>query len=614
MKHTRFKIFTYEDELVTSDATIYHLQSHVNLAKAFNFNATSTAGFIGIIVALISIGILYEGLYFLKKDLFEKFLKLRKATQSQGSLLQFDTTVEPDFPHATGDANPRNSLLGGGDADSVEQLHARRTARRPASQSIAGSPEIIYLFISSVLHGCYAFIGYTLMNAVMTFNTWILIATISGMGIGYFFFRTPGDTCEDDCHSSSPVETFCRGDSDSDKTAECVSGNDGAQQDLSPGRNRRLPSSNRNEEALLPQNQSQCNKDDHKQAKNMNMTRMSKLEHVFFVITVLQLVGDFKMSENAEGTWCLIESDPGVFTELIREFGCKGLQVEELWSLEEEDFNRLKPVHGLIFLFKWIGPSTSGSSGGSVVEDSRLEKIFFPRQVINNACASFAIISTLMNLEHSDVELGKVLSEFKDFTKSFDPAMKGLALSNSETIRSVHNSFARQTLFEFEEKAASKDDDVYHFVSFLPINGRLYELDGLRDGPVDHGAIPDGKEWTNLVRTVLQERINRYNEGEIHFNLMAIVSDRKTQAERKLADLEAIGQATPDKVLELKQILVEEEAKRSRFKLENIRRKHNYLPLIVQFLKELAQQKQLLPLYEKAKEKSQTRVKKQPAS
>jgi len=320
------------------------------------------------------------------------------------------------------------------------------------------------------------------------------------------------------------------------------------------------------------------------------------------------------MSETVEGTWCLIESDPGVFTELIREFGCKGLQVEELWSLEEDDFNRLKPVHGMIFLFKWIGPSTVGNSGGSLVEDGRLDKIFFPRQVINNACATFAIISILMNLEHQDVELGKVLGEFKEFTKSFDPAMKGLALSNSDVIRTVHNSFARQTIFEFEEKAASKDDDVYHFVSFLPINGRLYELDGLRDGPIDHGAIPDGKDWTTVVRSVLQERINRYNEGEIHFNLMAIVSDRKSQAEKKLADLEATGQASPEIVLELKQILLEEEAKRNRFKLENIRRKHNYLPLIVQFLKELAQQKQLIPLYEKAKEKSQSRTKKQPAS
>ena len=82
---------------------------------------------------------------------------------------------------------------------------------------------------------------------------------------------------------------------------------------------------------------------------------------------------------------------------------------------------------------------------------------------------------------------------------------------------------------------------------------------------------------------------------------MAIVSDRKLESERKLADLEASGQAEPEKILELKQIIEEEEAKRQRFKIENVRRKHNYLPLIVEFLKELAQQKQLLPLYERAK-------------
>jgi len=44
----------------------------------------------------------------------------------------------------------------------------------------------------------------------------------------------------------------------------------------------------------------------------------------------------------------------------------------------------------------------------------------------------------------------------------------------------VHNSFARQTLFEFDSKKAEKDDDVFHFVSFLPIGGRIYELDGLK--------------------------------------------------------------------------------------------------------------------------------------
>ncbi|CAD7002975.1 unnamed protein product [Ceratitis capitata] len=239
------------------------------------------------------------------------------------------------------------------------------------------------------------------------------------------------------------------------------------------------------------------------------------------------------MSDGA-GSWCLIESDPGVFTELIRDFGCEGVQVEEIWSLDPDLFKDLEPIHGLIFLFKWVQDE---ETTGTVVKDDRLDNIFFAKQVINNACATQAILSILLNCQHKDIKLGPTLSEFKEFSQSFDPFNKGLTLSNAPKIRSVHNSFARQTLYELDTKNQNKDDDVFHFIGYIPINGRLYELDGLKEGPVDLGAVEADQNWIDVVRPIIEKRMQKYSEGEIHFNLMAIVSDRLKIYQQKIDEL-----------------------------------------------------------------------------
>jgi len=292
------------------------------------------------------------------------------------------------------------------------------------------------------------------------------------------------------------------------------------------------------------------------------------------------------------GQWCLIESDPGVFSELIKEFGCNGLQVEELWSLDESAFSDLKPIYGLIFLFKWKGENEE--QGKVLFGDT---EVFFAKQVINNACATQAIISVLLNIQNPEIKIGDTLTQFKDFTSAFDPALKGMSLTNADRLREVHNSFARQNMFEFDSKIPEKDDDVYHFVAFVPFKGRVYELDGLKPGPIDHGSYTE--DWISVVRPILQSRIAKHAATEITFNLMAVVGDKLLDLQKQLEGVAGEEAA----VAEVKEKIRVEEEKRANYKIENIRRKHNYLPLIMEMLKILSEKGMLLPLTLKAKEK-----------
>lgn len=95
---------------------------------------------------------------------------------------------------------------------------------------------------------------------------------------------------------------------------------------------------------------------------------------------------------------------------------------------------------------------------------------------------------------------------------------------------------------------------------------------------------------------------------------MAVVSDRKMIYERQLEEVLStsgmMGMETDEfesEVPRLRMLIDYEDVKMARYRQEMARRKHNYLPFIVVLLRILAEEKKLLPLFEKAKERASKR-------
>ncbi|KAI5793909.1 ubiquitin carboxyl-terminal hydrolase [Peziza echinospora] len=238
--------------------------------------------------------------------------------------------------------------------------------------------------------------------------------------------------------------------------------------------------------------------------------------------------------------WSTIESEPAVFNELLKNIGVKDTQVEEVYSLDEESLNTIKPVHGLIFLFRW-----KSEVDVDELEFACPEGVWFANQVTDNLCASLAMLNIVMNCP--DIDIGENLSSFKEYSKDLSPPLRGLALANFEYLRQCHNAFARKSemtdadmnlIDALKKKKAAggeeEDDEAFHFIAYIPISDSLWELDGLKRQPVKLGSCTNDS-WLSLATPKIQERILRYEQDEIRFTLLAIVKKPLTIHRAKLS-------------------------------------------------------------------------------
>lgn len=139
------------------------------------------------------------------------------------------------------------------------------------------------------------------------------------------------------------------------------------------------------------------------------------------------------------------------------------------------------------------------------------------------------------------------------------PENKGWAIGNTPELACAHNAHAMpQAKRRLDNKVSGVPAgrctaaEAFHFVSYVPINGSLFELDGLKPFPIDHGPWDQNEDWTEKFRRVMSDRLGVTTEDhDIRFNLMAVVPDRRLAITHKLKMLKTNRQIVLDALQQL---------------------------------------------------------------
>ena len=319
--------------------------------------------------------------------------------------------------------------------------------------------------------------------------------------------------------------------------------------------------------------------------------------------------------------WYPIENNPSILTQLIKNIGVKGIQVEEILSLESLE-NLNTPIYGLIFLSKYI----ENKSYTPNILSTWDKDLFFSKQIIENVNAIQSLLEIIFNNDDK-IDLGPDLKELKLSMNEMNPITKGLTITNCEKIKNEQNK-----LISLTNDLNKNDEDVYHFVTIINFKKNVYELDGLQEGPILLEQDVEFNNWTKTIKNILIEKINFFSNNEIKFNLFVLIPDKleqlnnnkniliskKNYIEEKIkgnTDIENDNNFEELKGLDnglleekIKKIESEinecnnainiEKMKNNKYKEENERRQFNYTPFILEILKIMGENNIISEVYQ----------------
>jgi len=202
--------------------------------------------------------------------------------------------------------------------------------------------------------------------------------------------------------------------------------------------------------------------------------------------------------------WIPLEANPEVMNKYIWKLGVsKDWHFTDIYAMDEEILQTIPtPVLAVVLLHPLKNKESKKPDGDGVEATG---DVILIEQSIGNACGTVAILHALVNnYKALDLDKSEYLQGLYAKLKSLSPEERGKVLEGENELSCAHE----ETALQGQTVAPDANEDTeLHFVTFVQNDGKLYELDGRKKVPTNHGGTSDAgllKDAASVIKKVME--------------------------------------------------------------------------------------------------------------
>jgi len=195
----------------------------------------------------------------------------------------------------------------------------------------------------------------------------------------------------------------------------------------------------------------------------------------------------------------------------------------DVYGLDDDMLGMVpQPCYAMLLLFPITKTSEEDRKEERIAKEGQTihPSVFYTKQTIGNACGTIALIHSLCNCADEIGITGGFFRTFIETTKNMTADERAGFLEDHTELEESHEKASK----EGQTKAPPVDDDVnLHFIAFIRKQGHIYEMDGRKHAPINHGNTNNDTFLKDVVGVIKRNFIDR-NPNEVNFTMIALTA------------------------------------------------------------------------------------------